>query len=73
MCRPLLPTPADFIAVVPKTATWADFFTADVPIAPRVATAFVYLIFWLLLLGYCFDRLRPTAYFRQVIFAVCLL
>jgi hypothetical protein len=52
--------------VVPRTATWADFLTADVPVAPRVATAFVYLIFWLLLLGFCFNRLRPTSYFRQL-------
>ena len=57
---------SDFIAVVPKTATWGEFLAADAPAAPRVAIGFVYLIFWLFLLGYCFNRLQPSAYFRQL-------
>lgn len=56
----------DFIAVVPRTATWLDFFTADVPVTPRVATALVYLVFWLLLLGFCFHKLSEQSYFRQL-------
>jgi hypothetical protein len=60
-----LPSP-EFIGVVPRTATWAEFLTADAPIAPRVATAFVYLIFWCFLLGFCFRRLRPHSYFRRL-------
>jgi hypothetical protein len=51
---------------VPRTAAWTDFFNADAPIAPRIATAFIYFVLWLFLIGFCFRRLRPTSYFRQL-------
>jgi hypothetical protein len=56
----------DFICVVPRTSTWKDVLTADIPIAPRLATLVVYFCFWPCLLGYCFEKMSPTAYFRQL-------